>query len=270
MAMTKTFSPISKTRLSGHVSFSALIALLAMPDLALAQQTALEEIVVTARKREESLQDVPLSITAFSAYFIEKNGIRSIDDVAKLTPSLVFETAFVPQDTRPVIRGLSATRGRQPIGVLLDGIDVSSESLLTGGGGIGVNLRLVDVERIEVVKGPQSALYGRAAFGGAINYISKKPSDEFEGRAFTDIGNNGQFELTGSVSGPVVDDVLALRVNASYAQHNGFYTNSISGEKVGDYESVGGAIAARFTPNDQFTIDARVSYSEDEAGPAAQ
>ncbi len=167
--MTKTFSGISKTRLSGNVSALALTALLMVPEVALAQQTALEEIVVTARKREESLQDVPLSITAFSADFIEKNGIRSIDDVAKLTPSLVFETAFVPQDTRPVIRGLSATRGRQPIGVLLDGIDVSSESLLTGGGGIGVNLRLVDVERIEVVKGPQSALYGRVAFGGAIN-----------------------------------------------------------------------------------------------------
>ncbi len=87
---------------------------------------------------------------------------------------------------------------------------------------------------------------------------------------FTDVGNNGQFEFTGSVSGPVVEDTLALRVNASYAQHDGFYTNSISGEKVGDYESIGGAIAARFTPNEQFTVDARVSYSEDEAGPAAQ
>ncbi len=270
MARSKARSKTIRSKLALQSSVVALCGLTMASPPAAAQQVALEEIVVTARKRAESLQDIPLSITAFSSEMIEKAGIRTIDDIAKLTSSLVFETSFVPQDTRPVIRGISPTRGRQPIGVLLDGIDVSSESLLTGGGGIGVNLRLVDVERIEVVKGPQSALYGRVAFGGAINYISKKPSDVFEGRLFTDVGENGQFELSGSVSGPVVEDKFALRVNASYAQHNGFHTNAISGEKIGDYDSIGGAIAAEFTPSDVFTVNARVSYSEDEAGPAAQ
>ncbi|MEQ9446315.1 MAG: TonB-dependent receptor plug domain-containing protein, partial [Rhodospirillaceae bacterium] len=208
--MTKSKSLRSKLALRSSVfALSGLV--FAAPE-AFAQQVAVEEIVVTARKRAESLQDVPLSITAFSADMIEKSGIRSIGDVAKLTSSLVFETSFVPQDTRPVIRGLSATRGRQPIGVLLDGIDISSESLLTGGGGIGMNLRLVDAERIEVVKGPQSALYGRVAFGGAINYISKKPGDEFEGRLFADVGDHGQAELTGSISGPV-SDTVGVRLN---------------------------------------------------------
>ncbi|MEQ8510128.1 MAG: TonB-dependent receptor [Rhodospirillaceae bacterium] len=265
--MTKSKSLRSKLALRSSVfALSGLV--FAAPE-AFAQQVAVEEIVVTARKRAESLQDVPLSITAFSADMIEKSGIRSIGDVAKLTSSLVFETSFVPQDTRPVIRGLSATRGRQPIGVLLDGIDISSESLLTGGGGIGMNLRLVDAERIEVVKGPQSALYGRVAFGGAINYISKKPGDEFEGRLFADVGDHGQAELTGSISGPV-SDTVGVRLNATYAQHDGFYRNAISGANIGDYESYGAALSASFQASENFTVDARLSYSKDEAGPAAQ
>lgn len=258
-----------KARLAIRCSALALSGLMLAPDFAAAQQMALEEIVVTARKRSESLQEVPLSITAFSADMIEKSGIRSIGDVAKLTSSLVFETSFVPQDTRPVIRGLSATRGRQPIGVLLDGIDISSESLLTGGGGIGMNLRLVDAERIEVVKGPQSALYGRVAFGGAINYISKKPGDEFEGRLFADVGDNGQAELTGSIAGPV-SDTVGVRLNATYAQHNGFYDNAISGEGIGGYESYGAALSATLEASENFTVDVRVSYSKDENEPAAQ
>lgn len=265
--MTKSKSLRSKLALRSSVfALSGLV--FAAPE-AFAQQVAVEEIVVTARKRAESLQDVPLSITAFSSDMIEKSGIRSVGDIAKLTSSLVFETSFVPQDTRPVIRGLSATRGRQPIGVLLDGIDISSESLLTGGGGIGMNLRLVDAERIEVVKGPQSALYGRVAFGGAINYISKKPGDEFEGRLFADVGDHGQAELTGSIAGPV-SDTVGLRLNATYAQHNGFYDNAISGEGIGGYESYGAALSASFQASENFTVDVRASYSKDENEPAAQ
>lgn len=162
-----------------------------------AQEAAaqIEEILVTARKREESLQEIPLSVTAFDAAALERNRIQNIEDLAKYTPGLVFDGGFVPQDTRPQIRGLPATRGRPPVGILVDGIDVSSESMLTAGGGMLANLRLIDAERIEVVKGPQSALYGRVAFGGAINYISKKPGDEFEGSFTADVGDYGQFEL---------------------------------------------------------------------------
>jgi iron complex outermembrane receptor protein len=263
---------LNRNRNVARLGASVLLASAALVPIsdAAAQEPKMDEIVVTARKRVESLQDIPIAITAFSADAIEKRGIDSMADIARLSTSLVFETAFTPQDTRPVIRGLSATRGRQPVGILLDGIDVSSESLLTGGGGIGVNLNLVDVERIEVVKGPQSALYGRVAFGGAINYISRKPSDEFEARLGGDFGNYGQAMVSGSVSGPVIDDVLAVRVNGAYSNHDGFYENEISGDDIGDFESIGGAIALRFTPSEALTIDGRVSYSEDEAGPAAQ
>ena len=198
----------------------------------------IEEILVTARKREESLQEIPLSITAFDANALERNRIQNIDDLAKYTPGLVFDGGFVPQDTRPQIRGLPATRGRPPVGILIDGIDVSSESMLTAGGGMLANLRLLDTERIEVVKGPQSALYGRVAFGGAINYVSRKPGDDVEGNFSIDAGNYGLFELRGAVSGPVSDKV-SLGVNIAYAEHNGYYDNSLDGQDLGGFESAG-------------------------------
>ena len=118
-----------------------------------ASSLSLEEVTVTARRREENLQDVPLTVTAFTAKSIERLGIRNVQDVARLTPGLSFDKGFAPQDTRPSIRGLPTTRGRPPIGILLDGIDISSESISTAGGSSLMNLKLVDVERIEVVKG---------------------------------------------------------------------------------------------------------------------
>jgi iron complex outermembrane recepter protein len=229
----------------------------------------IEEIIVTTRKREESLQEIPLSITAFDSAALERNRIQNIEDLAKYTPGLVFDGGFVPQDTRPQIRGLPATRGRPPVGIMIDGIDVSSESMLTAGGGMLANLRLIDAERIEVVKGPQSALYGRVAFGGAINYISKKPGDELEGNFTADVGDYGQLELRGAVSGPVSDKV-SLGFNAAYAEHDGYYENALDGQKLGGFESIGASFAAHFTPSDNLTVDTRISYSEDDYAPRAQ
>jgi iron complex outermembrane recepter protein len=227
-------------------------------------QIAVEEIVVTTRRRAESLQDIPLSITAFTELQIERGGIRSVEDVARLTPGLTFDLGFAPQDTRPSIRGLPATRGRPPVGILLDGIDVSSESIQTAGGGNMMNMRLVDVERIEVVKGPQSALYGRVAFGGAINYITKKSSDEFSANLFVDGGNHGQIEVRGGLSGPIDEGgKIGVRINAAYAEHEGFHRNSVTGEKIGGFDSIGvsGIIDGELSEN--LTVTARVAYSED-------
>ena len=237
-------------------------ALMGVQDAA-AQSLAIEEITVTTRKRAESLQDIPFTVTAFTSEMIDRQGIRSIDDVARLVPGLIFDKGFAPQDTRPSIRGLPATRGRPPVGILLDGIDTSSQAITTGGGGNLMNLRLVDVERIEVVKGPQSALYGRSAFGGAINYITKKPGDEFEGQVYADVGDHGQAEISGSIAGPISDSV-GVRVNVAYAQHDGFYQNSISGTDVGGFDSLGAAFAIVLKPSEDLTINARVAYSEDD------
>lgn len=228
-------------------------------------QVEIEEITVTSRRRAESLQDIPMAITAFTGIEIERGGIRSIDDVARLTPGLTFDLGFGPQDTRPQIRGLPATRGRPPVGILLDGIDVSSESIQTAGGSNMMNIRLLDIERIEVVKGPQSALYGRTAFGGAINYITKRPGDEFRANILVDAGDHGQLEVRGGISGPIDEDgKVGVGVNVAYAEHDGFHRNSVTGEKIGGFESIGGSIVMDAEMSEKLNAHVRLSYSEDD------
>lgn len=249
-------------RLLASATMISTAALMGVQDVL--AQAAIEEVIVTTRRRAESLQDIPISITAFTGLQIERGGIRSVEDVARLTPGLTFDLGFAPQDTRPSIRGLPATRGRPPVGILLDGIDVSSESIQTAGGGNMMNMRLVDVERIEVVKGPQSALYGRIAFGGAINYITKKPSDEFSANVFVDGGNHGQLEVRAGVSGPIDDDgKVGVRINAAYAEHDGFHRNTVTGGKIGGFESIGvsGILSAELSEN--LNATARIAYSDD-------
>ena len=224
----------------------------------------IEEIIVTARKRAESLQEIPLAVTAFTATDIERAGIARIEDIAKLTPSLVFDQGFSAQDTRPTIRGLPATRGRPPIGVLIDGVDVSTEAVSTAGGGTLLNLRLLDVERIEVVKGPQSALYGRVAFGGAINYITKTSGPEFESKVSGTVASHGTYEIAGSASGPVAGEKLGLRGYAAYSRASGYHENTVSGKNLGGYESAQGTLTALATPSDSFRLVASVSYSEND------
>jgi outer membrane receptor protein involved in Fe transport len=254
----------SNTRISTVIA--ALVAVAASP----ASHAQLEEVVVTARKTTENLQDVPASITAIGSTQLERESVSDIKDVARLTPGLIFDLGFVPQDSRPQIRGLPATRGKPPVGILIDNIDVSSESIQTAGGGMIGNVRLLDLERIEVVKGPQSVLYGRAAFGGAINYVTAKPSlDGGFVKLSADVGQYGRAEGRVVANG-VLSDTVAIRGSMSYGQHDGFYRNSISGAKVGGFDSKGGTLAALWQPNDDFRLNARIAISDDKFEPRAQ
>ena len=163
----------------------------------------LEEIVVTARKREENLQDVPIAVTAISAETLQREGVKDVQDITARDPSLSFDKGIAAYDTRIVIRGLSPTRGRPNVATLIDGIDVSSEAVGTAGGSLLINPRLIDITRVEVVKGPQSALYGRSAFAGAISYITADPDDEVSGNVGGEFAQYDQFDLKGSLSLPM-------------------------------------------------------------------
>ncbi len=252
--------------LVSRIAFAATLCI-ALSSTAMAAPE-LEEVTVTARKRVESLQEVPITVTAFTAEAIERRGIRNVQDVAKLTPGLSFDKGFAPQDTRPNIRGLPTTRGRPPIGILLDGIDISSESIATAGGSSLMNMKLVDVERIEVVKGPQSALYGRVAFGGAINYVSRKPNTkEFESNIALDVATDSLYEVRGAVNFPLAEGRAALRINGLYSKFDGFFKNSISGAVIGGWDTKGVAAALRFKPADSADFTLRLSYSDDTSEP---
>jgi len=232
---------------------------------------AIDEIIVTTRKRAENLQDVPVAVAAFTAETLDRQGLRDTKEILKLVPGVQFDNAFSPNDTRITIRGINNSRGRASTAVLIDGIDTSGESITVGGGSSLLNTRLLDLERVEVIKGPQSALYGRNAFAGAINYITKKPSmDGIEGNVSVDLAEYGIYEVRGAISGPVAEDKFALRLNAATYNNDGYYTNPVTGEDLNDSESHGVRLAALFTPNEDIEINAAVSYSEEKAGQRAE
>ena len=182
--MTKSFRTalFAATSLMSMPAFAAEVAAAAAPGF-----EDRNMIVVTARKREETLQNVPLAISVLGREMIEREGLRQVEDIARQVPGLTFDQGGFLNDTRPAIRGMQAERGRPSVAILLNGQDLSGENLSIAGGGASLNSALFDLERIEVVKGPQSTLYGRNAFGGAINYITKKPDFDLGGRVGAEV-----------------------------------------------------------------------------------
>lgn len=258
-----------------HALWAApLTVAIAAPSVVFAQDrevVAIDEIVVTARKREETLQDVPLPVTALTAEQIKLGGIKSVEDAIQLDPSLNFDTGFAPADTRIVIRGLSPTRGRPNVATLVDGIDVSSEAVGVAGGSLLINPKLLDISRIEVVKGPQSALYGRSAFAGAIQYVTKDPAKEFEAEIGTEFGNYDLREYRAEISAPIINDLLGFRITGLKYEQDGYYNNQVSGKRVGGVEGEGVALSLKLTPTDSLDFKLRYEYSHDafQQGPQA-
>lgn len=238
----------------------AMAVLMALPaSNALAQApSTIEEIVVTARKRVENLQDVPMAITAFTADTIEEAGIDDLYDVAELTPGLSFFNAqgeFLPV---PVIRGVAPTDifGESNAAIFVDGIYVSGRE--------GLNFSQLDLARIEVVKGPQSALYGRNAFSGAINYITKDPSNEFGMQTEVTGGTDGRLTGTVSLTGPIFTDELTGRISALYEDFDGTYENSLGGQDIGGHRFRSFQGKLLWAPTDVFDIAGALYYSNDE------
>ena len=221
----------------------------------------LEEVVVTARKTSEQLINVPLAITAFTAEAIAARGITNLDDVAAFTPGLTFSNVIGDFLPAPVIRGVAPIDifGELNTAIFFDGVYVSGRE--------GINFNQLDLERIEVVKGPQAALYGRNAFSGAINYVSAKPSNEFRSKATATIGNRGKKLASLTVSGPIGDNGLKGRATFLRDQWDGSYENQYSGpgrkETIGGYEfsTFNGTLLWEAT--DTFTAELGVYVSSD-------
>ena len=211
---------------AGRVAAACLI-----PLGALAQEAApiaLEEVVVTAQRREQNLQDVGISIAAFSGDQLKDMGITAVDQLGYTVPGVnIFQ--FGQQTTTTItIRGVSqndfADQNEAPVAVYQDG---AYNSFI---GGAGFNL--FDVERVEVLLGPQGTLFGRNATGGLIQVISKKPTDSFESYWTLDGGQYGLARLEGAVSGPLMD-TLSARLSLSATRQDGFVTNTIGPDKEG-------------------------------------
>lgn len=239
--------------------------------LALAGEAAaqVQEIIVSTRKREENLQEVPIAVQAFGEQQVEQLGLNDVRDLSKFSTSLIFDQGVAPQDTRITIRGLSPVRGRQNVAVLQDGVDITSQAIGTAGGSLLVNPRLLDVERVEIVKGPQNALYGRSAFNGAINYVLRKPTEELRIRGYTDLGANGRAEIRGGVSGPLVGDTLLGDISAAAWTFDGFYQSPITQADIGSNEGTSFAGSLLWNVTERFNVRLRAELLDDEFGPPA-
>jgi iron complex outermembrane receptor protein len=180
-----------------------------------------EEITVTARKRAESLQDVPISVSAITAETIRQAGAQSDNDIANLTVN--FNT--LPQTgrdaDRPTIRGMGnpPNRGEPNASYFIDGVFVSTSIAATTTSGI---------ERVEVLRGPQSAQFGRATFSGAVNYVTRRPTDEFQGEINTRAGTHDDYLLAGWMSGPLTEDGrLGFLLSGSFTKYGGEWENAL-------------------------------------------
>ena len=180
----------------------------------------MEQIVVTARMREESIQDIPLAVSAFDTEAINRRGIAELEDVARFTAGFAFED-FDGGNASPVIRGqatLRQTAREQTVATFLDGVYMPRSW--------AVDLGMTNVQRVEVVKGPQSSRYGRNAFSGAINFVPTKATHEFGFNLQGSVGNFEREEFSGGVTVPLIADTLSLRANYETSEFDGSWENN--------------------------------------------
>lgn len=217
-----------------------------------AQQSGLqvEEVIVTATKRAVSLQDVPISITAITASDISEAGLQSIQDAASMVPNFEFPTSRNPGESDVAIRGISAnipfsSAGFDAgFGVYLDGVYQGQQD--------AANADLGEVERIEVLRGPQGTLFGKNTIAGAINIVTKKPGDKFEGKLEADIGNYEYRRARGQVNIPLIEDKLSSRFSVTTASRGGYVTNvTTNDDDVGSYDQWGARANFAYTPSEK-------------------
>ncbi len=224
---------------------------------------AFDEIFVTARKREESLQNTPISITAFSATDLEVRSLTSLSEIGDHTPNLSFGSTGVGSgdSARVHIRGIGQTdfivTTDPGIGIYVDGVYMARS--------FGSLFDLLDIERVEVLRGPQGTLYGKNTIGGAVNVVTEKPSDEFGGYAKVTAGRFNRIDGKVSLNMPLVEDKLSMRISAMSLNNDGFAENIFDGSPMSDDETLAARGVLRFTPNDSVDIELAVDVARKRA-----
>lgn len=227
---------------------------------------AIEEVIVTAQRREENLQEVPISISAFTAADIEKNMFEGVADYISATPNASFISNGARSKKKISIRGVSSFSGGS------DGLDD------TGGNTFGfyvddfsvvnstINPPIMDVERIEILRGPQATYFGRGAMGGGISITTKKPDNELFGSVMLDYSSFDTKDAEGVINIPVVDDVFALRANVKYNESDGNIKNINETGGGNGFEYKYARLSARYTPTDDLTVDFTLYSTQEDVG----
>jgi iron complex outermembrane receptor protein len=217
-----------------------------------------EEIVVTARRREETLQEVPAAVTVITGEKMFATGNDSMDRLRYAVPNFNFASDMAYR-SRSTVRGVGSDRsGAQTngVGFFIDGVYQSGTARF--------NAPFFDIERVEVLKGPQGARYGRNAFAGVVNVVTRKPDNEFRASVQTTAENNGGFEGAGMVSMPLIEDQLYLKVSAAHNESDGDYTHDITGKDVMPLESDFYNVRLVWDATEQLEFDLQLSKSDND------
>lgn len=245
--------------MAGLTAFAVVIT----PALTVAQ--VLEEVVVTAQKREQNLQDIGIAITAFSGDQIRKLGFTNTTDIASMTPGLNYtvpnaESSQINFFLRGVGLNDFADANENPVAVYVD--DVYRPAMG------GLSFQLFDIERVEVLRGPQGSLFGRNTTGGLVHYISQRPTDEFDGYLSLTGGSYSQIKFEGALGGPISDTVSG-RISVASNKHDGFTSNRGVGPDYNETDAKAVRGQLLFTPSDRFDALVSAYYSDNDAAVGA-
>ena len=243
---------------------STVLAVAAVPGTTFAEAPApgtegaeLQEVIVTARKHAESLEQTPISVTAITAEDMQRSGVNSLVDVAQRTPGLEYGNYGDLKLSPTSLRGItssSGSAGADPaVGYYVDEI--------YEGQGAGANLDLFDTERVEVLRGPQGTLFGRNTIGGVINITTRRPTDTLEAALSADFGNYNSRRYGASVSGPIVADSVLGKVSFIKDQRDGYEYNTYLNNKVNNHDtsSVRGQLLFKFPAKSELLLTAEYS-----------
>jgi iron complex outermembrane receptor protein len=230
-----------------------------------ASSLGIEEIIVTARKREESLQDVPIAITAVTEQ-LQDATIRNLADLSAFAPNVIIgETSVRARGSAITLRGINSSESDKSLDpkilVELDGVAIGTNS--------GQIIENFDLERIEILRGPQGTLFGKNTNGGVIRVMRSRPTGEFGGKVEMTIGDNGQEEFRALINTPIVEDILALKIFGTTIKNDGHIYNTflkIDGPKK-DYTNFGATFL--FTPNDRFEALLTIEQYDDKSDVGA-
>jgi iron complex outermembrane receptor protein len=246
-------------------SANAQTAPAGQPD-AEASSGGLGEITVTARKRKESLLHVPVAITALSSDMLKTENIRTVEQIVAVTPGMNLNNATTGSarsdrsENALIIRGMAPSRGNQTTSVFVNGVPVS-DGIVTG---------VFDYDRVEVLKGPQSAYFGRETFAGAVNLVTAEPTDHFTGYVDGTIATGNYYDIKGALGGPIIADLLEFRASARYYSRDGTWKNAAEpGQTLGDQSTRSGSLELKLTPAYNLTVKLFGVISNDSDGVGA-
>ena len=257
------FARVSSTMIGTLLGLGVQVAWTQQPD----SSDALEEVVITAEKRQSTVQDTPISIAAFSGDDLANAGVVSTEALSGLAPGLNVQREVIG---KVVIRGVGTenfTVGSDPgVAIHQDGVYLARSSTSV--------FEFFDTQRVEVLRGPQGTLYGRNATGGVINIISAEPEKEFGGYAKVDLGNYAKRRLEGALNVPLSDTVSG-RISLLYAQRDGYTENRIANasalgiEELDDQDLWAARVQLKFAPSDTFEALLQANVSRDDSNPPA-